>query len=355
VTSIALTSQACSFGWNGSDIYKVKGTYARQMGVIERVIKQLFEARIEDKKKMKQYPKDSEEYKLLDKKQYSKKITINTCYGISGSPVFKSVYNRTTASDCTAMAKQSILHARDVLQSHGYNCVYSDTDSVYVLDHKNDFKELEALCSAITRKQISNLNIPIESHNFEFEDKIKRMYFFRNDQGQFVKKHYMYVKDDDTVVVKGLKPVRGDCSAVAKEVFEKYIKEEIKNGRDSQYYSIDEIRSKIEEVARDNPDVLTKRFRVYNPESYKSQTAIQVIIGKELGEGEHYLVPNKFIGYGKSTKYATPQKLKEAFGDNWLDAVLIDRFVSDLSEFIKPQERKQIGKRKRKERLLTSF
>ena len=68
------------------------------------------------------------------KERLAIKILINTIFGISGSPKFKSVYNETTASDITAMGRRTILHARTCLEQKGYECLYTDTDSIFFKD-----------------------------------------------------------------------------------------------------------------------------------------------------------------------------------------------------------------------------
>ena len=122
-----LYSPTDSVGWSGNELFPIKGNYTTDMGVIEKVIQNLYSSRVADKKLMKTVKYGSDEYKNLDRRQLAKKIAINTAYGISGSALFISVYNRTTASDCTLMARCSILNARDTLTKEGYECLYTDT------------------------------------------------------------------------------------------------------------------------------------------------------------------------------------------------------------------------------------
>lgn len=230
------------------------------------------------------------------------------------------------------------------LLKKGTNVCTLIPDSVYLKDPYNDKARLLAVCKRISEYQISQLNINIDTHDLELETDIARMYFFRNDLGQFTKKHYIYITKEGKLTMKGLKPIRGDCSDVAKIIFKSIISNDLKSGTHDQYYSIQEIQKHILDIITIDPNLLKKRYRVYALESYKSHTSIQYQIAKRYGVGEHYLIPNKFIGVGKGSKYATIEELKEAFGDKWLKAVSINRYITDLSEFIKPKDRKLIGK-----------
>ena len=79
------------------------------------------------------------EYKKQgDPKEYAIKILLNSLYGLSGTPVFKQLYNYNTASDCTAIGRQSLIHARTEFLNAGYEVLYSDTDSVYIQVPEDD-------------------------------------------------------------------------------------------------------------------------------------------------------------------------------------------------------------------------
>jgi len=336
-------------GWTGGEVYGVgedaiNGTYDSTPGKIEKTIRRLFNTRVKVKKEMKQYDRNSEEWKTRDRKQLAIKITINTMYGISGSPLFISVYNLTTASDCTAMSRRSIKHAREILNKHGYECLYTDTDSVYVRDPFDNEEGLKSLCKAISKKQIASFNIPIDTHDFEIENKITRMWFFRNDKGKFNKKHYIYELEDGRVKEKGIKIVKGDCSKLAKETYKRFIKPHLLASGDDFFVSPSQLLTWIKSVAEGDYTLLTRRYRVNSITTYKSTSSIQAQIAFKYGPGEHYLVPNIAIGVGKAKHYAKIEELQKALGDRWLDAVIYAPFMNELKNFIHVKDRKRIGK-----------
>jgi len=335
-------------GIYGETIDAIQGSYKKEMGKIEKTIQGLYTRRVDAKDKMKKLDKTSDEYKRLDKLQLAIKIIINTMYGISGSQLFVSVYNRVTASDCTAMARRSIKHARQRLSEQGYECLYTDTDSVYVLDHFKNEKRLLDVTESITMEQIASFNITIDTHNFEIEDKIQRMYFFKRDDGTYNKKHYIYVLEDGRIKAKGGRIVKGDCSPLAKEVYKQHIIPKIQKG-EKIIMSPETIMQWTIQVAKDNHDMITKRFRVKPMGEYKSTngkepTSIQYQVSKMYGTGEHHLVCNKYFGAGKGVKYCTIDEIKGLYGVEWLSAVDYTKYVNDLKHFIEPSDRKMIKK-----------
>lgn len=328
--------------WQGSGIYAsvyqnnydgVKGKYSRIRGSIENALYELLKKRL----LVKDDPKASLAIKIL----------INTMYGISGSPKFKSVFNITTASDITSLARRSILHARTVLEEYGYEVLYTDTDSAFIKDPYNDLDKLKQVTDYIVDQQRRSMNIPNELHDFKIECVIKRMYFFRNDSNNYVKKQYIYVTDDNKVKAKGIRIVRGDCSPIAKTVYEKYIKPLALEGK-SLKLSIEQITNWLKDEIKANPEQLKKRYRLKPLDQYKiaegkdESSALHAQLSKRYGAGEHYFVVNKRIGPGKGNHYCTLEELKEKYGDQWVDQIKLDMYLNDLKCFVCDEERKKI-------------
>lgn len=330
--------------WSGSGVYVsifendfdgITGSYKKEQGKIEKVIHELF-------LKRKTFSKD-------DPRNLAYKIVINTAYGISGNAKFKSLFNLTTASDCTAMARRSIKHARTVLQKNGYEVIYSDTDSVYVLDTYNDEKKLEDLCDDISRIQKESFNIYVDTHKLSKECNIKRMYFFRDDKGEFIKKHYIYVKDNDDVITKGMQVIKGNASPISKKIYDEIIKPLILNGSEiiKEYDYWKEI---YQEYAKKYPELLVKRFRVWPIETYKiaegkeEATGLHAQISKRYGAGEYWLILNSRIGAGKGNRYAKIEELKEKLGEEWHTIVKVNEYMKDIREFIWWKDRNKLNK-----------
>ena len=326
----------------GNDEDGIRGKYARNMGKIEQAIQLLFQKRMEVTEAI--TTAEGQEKTRLTNLRLAIKILINTMYGILGNPTFKSVADLTAASDCTALARRTIKHARTTLERLGYECLYTDTDSVYLVDPFNDEKKLRSSVDYISTWQRSCMSVPIESHQLVVEAKIKRIYFFRDDDGKFLKKHYIFVTDDDKIKVKGMKVIKGDCSPLAKQFFDEVIKRDI---LDNTYksYQAEDLLTKLREFSVGREDQLVKRYRVNAPETYKipegkeEANCLSYQIAKRYGAGEHWMVINKRIGVGKGDRYATIEELKSKYGEMWIDQVCFERYLRDLKEFIVVKER----------------
>lgn len=330
-------------GWYGSGIYPnelindydgIKGKYKREPGKIEQALSKLFNMR-----------KELKSQGVKGGKELAIKIVINTAYGVSGSPRFKNLFNITTASDCTAMARRTILYARKVFEQHGYECIYTDTDSIYIKDHLDDVSKLDNIAKQITDQQRKDANIPIETHCLERETGVKWMYFFRDEKGEFVKKHYIYLTDENKITMRGVRIVRGDCSDIAKMVFDLFIKPKVMKG-ESILFSPEKVLSWVKMVVNKNPESLAMRYRAKPFNSYKSETCIHAQIAKRYGQGEHFMVRNRRMGVGKveGRRIAPVGELKEKYGEEWINYVVLDTYVNDLKEFIHWDQRKKIDK-----------
>lgn len=342
------SESASSDVWVPSGVYsdeglkgdRIIGKYSKTQGKIEKVIKNLLVTRLNFKDEVKGLSGREKSYKkaLI----LAIKIVINTMYGISGSPIFKSVYSKTTPRDCTAMARKSNKHAKQVFERYGFEVLYGDTDSLYIRVPSFNFNDPEMVAEEITKEQVKSFNISTDTHRFELEDEIKKMFFFLDDNGRLLKKKYAYVTEEDEVVVKGIGVVRGDCSEVSKRVFEKFIKPDLLKASCEVEYGVEELLGFIKSVALEDSGLITKRFRVKSLKEYSNTTSIQAQISLLYGAGEHYLVCNKVVGAGKSKKYAKVDELKKMFGDKWLDFVVYSPYISDLGEFVRVSDRKLV-------------
>jgi DNA polymerase elongation subunit (family B) len=347
--------------WNGNTgpcVYPSKysneadgifGKYSRTMGRVEKTINDLYQMRLSVTKKIE--TSEGQEKENFKSQRLAIKILINTIYGIMGSPKFKSVYTLVGAGDCTAMARRSIKHAIMVLKDYGYEILYGDTDSAYVRDPYNDIEQLKKVAKYIEEQQKKSMNIPIDTHCFEIETAIKRMYFFKDDKGEFIKKHYIYVTAEDKLVIKGLTVVKGNCSPLTIKVFEEHIKPKMLENRYKPFQP-EQLLAIFRKMAKEDPSLLIKRYRTKPVETYKTPegkdeaTCIGYQISKRYGPGEHWMIPNKRIGVGKNDdgKIAPLSELQGKYGDDWIKQVRFGVYLSELKDFIPWEERKEIAK-----------
>lgn len=303
--------------FRGNTIFKTTGSYCtKKQGKIEETLKQLYQLR-------KQYKANK------DNREYVVKIIINTMYGISGSPAFANLYNLNTAQDCTALGQQCIKWARQTLIDSGFQVLYSDTDSAYVLVPEGKTVEDIKECARYISQTLSeNTPFPWSEFNFKVDDVLKYICFSKNDAGGFNKKHYLYITQDDKLVLKGIRIVRGDCSQLSVNLYEEILKNQIVENCNCKFDE-DYIKFLIFEYLTQDMSLAAKTVNI--KDSYACETSLQNQICKAFGPGEHHLIKNYKIGVGKKVKYCT---IDEALKLN-IDDLDIDSFLSELQIFIK--------------------
>lgn len=276
--------------YRGGDLFKINGSYcSKKRGVIESAIKKIYDTRVELKKKK-------------DRREYAYKIVGNTIYGVSASEVFKNVYNFNTASDCTLIARDGIKLARRIFKKYGYDVIYSDTDSVYLIDVFDDENRLMAAKNKIINEIKNNVPFPVDSFDMGIDDRIKMMYF-----PSLKKKNYLYVTEDDRIVIKGLPFIKSNATPLSGVIFEKYIKPKILENLSVKFTS-QEIKGWVREELSKDIMLASVLFRTKNSESYKLDSQIQAQISKKYGNGNHFLIPNLVgLGIGKGKTYCTKE------------------------------------------------
>ena len=317
--------------FTGNKMFPITGCYKTDsMGKIETVIKEFYHLRLK-------YKKDK------DPREYAIKLILNTIYGISSSPVFKSVYNLDTASDCTLIARNMIRHARKTFQDNGYDLLYSDTDSVYIVDKFNDKEKMLAVRDKIITDIKSNLPFPQKTFDMTIDDEISGIWFFKDDMDEFRKKHYIYITKENKIKIKGLPLIQSKCSRMAKKVYA-IIKPMILANQDIKF-TRDYIEKLVMDMMKIDIGLVANYYKVKQPEMYNSKTCIHYQISKKYGvndkefKEEHWLIPNKRIGQvGKFKKYCSLDEGKDLkLDDLELDVLWNSELAPFITDFIHPK------------------
>lgn len=306
--------------YNGNDLYTLSGTYSTdELGIIEKVIQKLFALR-------KEYKKNN------DPREYAIKIIINVMYGITGDPRFLSVFNIETASDCTKSVRGWLLYALSVFEKEGYIIIYGDTDSLYLRDPFNDMERLLKIKDKVIAHIKSLVPFPLDTFDMGIDERIKSMYFFESQDKKKVdpkKKSYIYITQEDKLIIKGLAVIKGNSSRLSKNIIKQLTPDMIK--RNDIFYKKDVINKMILSELEKDITIGRTKFNIKERSSYKSTTSIQYGILEMYGEGTHKLIKNRKIGAGKGVKYCS---LKEAKNLTIADLDL-STIWEELNPFIK--------------------
>lgn len=328
--------------WNGNGVFEVEGKYKKDgLGKIERLLMDFYQERLQLKKNK-------------DPKEYSIKIIINTMYGLSGNPSFKHLFNPTTAADCTRLARQWTKLARKLFKEAGYKIIYTDTDSVYLIDTFRDKDKMLKVRDSIIKQIKDNVPFPQDTFDMGIDDEITDMFFFKGkntddkesdkqmDEDDFInkpkgymKKNYIYITKENKVIYKNLGVKKKSTSLLTRKIFKEYLIPKILEER-AVKFSKTYFNNLITKLLEDDIFLATTRKTANAFESYKSKTSIQAQIAKKYGKGIRYLIKNKKIGIGIGSKYCSIEEFKNA--NMTINDIDLTTVWSELNYFIKEKK-----------------
>lgn len=162
----------------------------------------------------------------------------------------------------------------------------------------------------------------------KIDERINHIWFFPDDSGKNKKKNYIYITNDNKIVIKGLPIIKSNSSLLCKKIFELLTPEIIQ--KNDIKFSRGHISRLIENELKQDPNIVATEFHVKAPKMYDSKSCISYIIAEKYGAGRHMLIKNKRLGIGKGVKYCDLEEAKQ-LSLNDLD---LDRIWNELTPFI---------------------
>ena len=206
-----------------------------EKNVLREVVSGLLKARAEYKRLQKEAIKagDEEAARRYGMDEKNTKIIVNSCYGATAAK-HNGWGDRGVGASITRLGRECLKFAKDYAHEQGFNVVYGDTDSIYVLgradrskqQHLDDAKGLAEQITALLQMEHDSEHIV-----FELEALYENMMFTN------VKKRYAgrlawtdkhgWVPDEtpfsECCTIKGLEFRRGDTAPVTRMVQQKFL------------------------------------------------------------------------------------------------------------------------------------
>ncbi len=196
---------------------------ARKKGFIPELLKELIEKRAGIKKRLKEVPKDSLEFHVLNNRQYALKIIANATYGYFGFPGSKW-YCKECAESCTAFGRFWIKKAIEEAEKAGFTVIYADTDSLFLKGKDGNIeKETKDFLTHINQAFPGMLELDLQGFY------LRGIFIPRGAAPGTAKKRYALLSKQGELLIRGLETVRRDWCRLAKEVQRTVLEYVLKN------------------------------------------------------------------------------------------------------------------------------
>jgi DNA polymerase-2 len=187
--------------------------FARERGILPALLDDLMERRAEARRAGEGV------------KSHAIKILMNSFYGVLGTPACR-FYDPRLANAITGFGQELLLWCRERIEAAGRRVLYGDTDSLFVETGETDAASARATAERLT----SELNRDLARHvalrwrvtsrlDLVFDRLYLKLFLpaMRHGHGG-ARKRYVGLQDDGQVVFTGMEAVRGDWTAIAREV-----------------------------------------------------------------------------------------------------------------------------------------
>ncbi|MBN2477858.1 DNA polymerase, partial [Candidatus Micrarchaeota archaeon] len=264
-------------------------------GLIPEVLDSILERRIEVKKKLKNAKKGTKEYDRLSARSQALKILANSYYGYL-LYARSRWYSRKAGESVTAWGRQHINETIEKAEELGFEVLYGDTDSVFLLMKDKSKKDVMDFVEKINKKLPEKMELELESF-------YKRGVFVsKKSEEKGAKKKYALLADDGSIKIRGFELVRRDWSRIARETQRKVLEAILREGsREKAVKITTDVIQKLKSgnVPLEDLAIYTqiskdpKKYEIISPEISAARKAIKKGVPVEKGSIISYVVSKK--------------------------------------------------------------
>lgn len=186
----------------------------KKKGFLPLILEELIARRADVKRLVKQA--EGREKNMLEARSYALKLLANAFYGYLGFYGARW-YSFASARATTAYARNYIQSTIEKAQQAGFQVIYADTDSCFLLLGSQELGKASAFMESINRHLPGQMELELEGH-------YRRGLFVAlkgGDKGgsdKGAKKKYALLRDNGSLKITGFETVRRNWSALAKDV-----------------------------------------------------------------------------------------------------------------------------------------
>lgn len=305
----------------------------KKKGLFPEVLEELINERLKLKREYGKKKKSGEEAKTLHSSQWALKIVLNSAYGYLAYPRARW-YSRECAAATTAWARKYINETIKKAEREGFEVLYADTDSNFLLMREKTKSDVEEFVKKINDALPGNMELEVDGY-------YKRGIFVtrRKKEGGAAKKRYALLDERGELKIVGFEYVRRDWCNIAKETQREVIDLVLREGNPSKAATyIKEVIKKLKsgKVPKKDLAIITilrrkvDKYDAKEPHVMAAKKAIEK--GAEIGVGSvlSYIITKN--GKSISDKAELEESVKE--GDYDADYYINNQVLSAVLKII---------------------
>ncbi len=272
------------------DVYQVPGqshAFAKKpIDFLPSILQELIDKRDEVKEKLKQKKDDV----FLNSKSTALKVLANSFYGYLGFYGARW-YCFKCAEATTGFARHFIKDVINKAEKAGFNVVYSDTDSIFVMLGDKKLEDINDFVNDINKK----LPHPMK---LDFEELYKRgIFVYSREKKSGAKKKYAMVTNEGKFKIMGFETVRRDWSIIAKNLQKKVL--EILLKEDDVKKAANYVRDVVDDLVKHKiePENLVIVTQLKKPIDEYASISPHVAIAKRMKKKGITVGPGSMIEY----------------------------------------------------------
>jgi DNA polymerase, archaea type len=256
---------------------------------LPKVLEQLILRRVDLKRLIKETKGKGQSTRILDSRSYALKILANSFYGYLGFYGARW-YCLECAASTTAYARDYIKRTIEKAKSNGFEVVYADTDSCFILLEKNILDDAMAF--------MNEINFDLPGHmELEFEGMYTRAIFVAmkgSDRG--AKKKYALMDSEGDMKITGFETVRRNWSPLAKRVQKEVLRLTLGNKKDEAVEFVRKVVTELKSGKANLKDLLI-RTQITKELSKYSSIGPHVAVALRMVENGERVVPGTVVEY----------------------------------------------------------
>lgn len=261
----------------------------REKKFLPTVLEELIMRRADLKRLVKESRAKGEDTTLLESRSYALKILANSFYGYLGF-FGARWYCLECAASTTAYARDYIKRTIQRARDRGFEVIYADTDSCFVL--------LGDLILDQAKEFMNEINFDLPGHmELEFEGYYPRGIFVaQKGSEKGAKKKYALISEHGKLKITGFETVRRNWSSIGKEIQERVLQLVLGDKTDQALQYVRDMVKELKKGAIPKQKVIIKTQITRDLSSYSS-IGPHVAVAQRLAERGQRVVPGMLIEY----------------------------------------------------------